>query len=84
MDKDLFKTPDTVLAATLLSLGYIAQNFETIDGRMVIFFETSPKLEKDVSNYWVRKLLVEPTSFNLNYKRIKSIIDTQGNGKSSE
>lgn len=84
MDKDLFKTPDTVLAATLLSLGYIAQNFETIDGRMIIFFENSPKLEKDVSNYWIRKLSVEPTSFNLNYKRIKSIIDTQGNGKSSE
>lgn len=84
MDKDSFKTSDTVLASTLLSLGYMAINFENIDGRMVIFFENSPKLEIDVNNYWVRKLLVEPTSFNLNYKRIKSIIDTQGNGKASE
>jgi hypothetical protein len=82
MNKDTFKTSDSVLAATLLSLGYVAIDFSPIKGRTFIFFENNSKLQSDVSKYWTRKLFVEPTSFQLNYKRIKSVIDTQNNDNS--
>lgn len=84
MNKDKFQTSDTVLAAALLSLAYQAIDYFSIKGRTVIYFKNDPQLQKDINKYWTRKLLVEPTTFQLNYKRIKSIIDTQSNGKSSE
>jgi hypothetical protein len=84
MDNDIFQTSDTVLAATLLSLAYQAIDYTSLDGRTVIYFNNTPKLQKDLNKYWTRKLLVEPTTFQLNYKRIKTVIDSQNNDKSSE
>jgi hypothetical protein len=84
MNKDTFQTSDTVLAATLLSLAYQAIDYTSLDGRTVIYFNNTPKLQKDLNKYWTRKLLVEPTTFQLNYKRIKTVIDSQNNDKSSE
>lgn len=84
MNKDTFQTSDTVLAATLLSLAYQAIDYSSLDGRTIICFKNSPKLQKDLNKYWTRELQVEPTTFQLNYKRIKTVIDSQNNDKSSE
>ena len=84
MNKDTCQTSDTVLAATLLSLAYQAIDYSSLEGRTIICFKNTPQLQKDLNKYWIRKLLVEPTTFQLNYKRIKTVIDSQNNDKSSE
>lgn len=81
MKKETFETSDTILAATLLTLGYSPIEFNSKQGRVFIVFKFSEDLQADVTKYWSRSLLVEPGTLHQNFKRLRSVIDTQSNGK---
>lgn len=84
MKQETFKTSDTILGATLLTLGYSPIEFDSKQGRVFIIFKLCKDLEADVNKYWSRSLLVEPGTLHQNFKRLRSVIDTQSDGKFGE
>lgn len=82
MAKEIFKTSDTILAATLLTLGFSPIKFEKSNEHIVISFSLSNSLKEKIDAYWSRKIEIEPISFHLNFKRLRSIIDDEMNDES--
>jgi hypothetical protein len=73
-DISYYRTPDINLASTLFTLGigidgiYAVENTE----RMEFYFKNTPELEKMITDYWIRKLRVEPQELLLNRSEIIS------------
>ncbi len=80
MDKnETFKTSDTVLAATLLSLDFVPTEFTQKEKQTIISFKKTKELDKEINIYWSGGTRVEPTTFHLNFRRLKSLIGSKGN-----
>jgi len=57
----LIKTPDTNLAATLLTLGYYIDGMDNSNPKKVIFyFVKTPQLVAHIEAYWKDELNVNP------------------------
>lgn len=80
--EDLYSTRDLNLAATLITLRFelsgIDYQVEGTRQRPVGYFnfEDSKELQETISNFWARKLAVEPTEFSSNVRGLKAQINT--------
>lgn len=73
MPGDVFETSDFPLAITLLSFGFIIENFDVTEPRKIKFlFEKTGRLEKLINDYWDNKVLVNPKTFFNAEKELKS------------
>ncbi len=69
------KTPDTNLAATLLTLGYYVDGIDNSNPKKVIFyFVKTPQLVEHIQLYWKDKLEVNPRDLALARREILSRI----------
>ncbi len=60
------KTPDTNLAATLLTLGYFIDAMDNSNPKKVIFlFKKTDQLVKDIKAYWNNQLEVNPRDLSM-------------------
>lgn len=64
--KNYFKTKDLTLASTLLLFGFSIDGIDPVDGKKKVFefyFEETEALKKTISDFWGKRLKVEPREF---------------------
>ena len=74
-DLNALATSELSLSATLISLGFSLDSLDKTNPQKTIFrFNPSKELHLAVTNFWQRKLLVEPLAFFEAQRYLKSRI----------
>lgn len=73
----MYKTSDMCLAGTLITLGYIVEDIDRSNRKVIFSFQETPKLKKDIDRYWRDEILVEPIAFSNALKNLKTRIYDQ-------
>ena len=72
---NFYVTTDLGLAACLLTVGYPLDSFDRSDKKRVSFiFKRDERMDKILQQYFSRLLRIEPISFFLNQKSLKSYL----------
>lgn len=74
MEDEYYTTSDLGLTATL-SLIYPIEKIDKLNPKKVLFyFKNSPELKKMVSSYFNKKLKIEPQTYYMQVRTVKTMI----------
>lgn len=68
------ETKDFYLCATLVIKGFTLKDHNRDQGFTVFSFQDSPGLQKTISDYYLGKILVDPSVYGLTLRQLKGLM----------